>query len=576
MGLTSAMVTGLSGLTANQGKIDVIGNNISNVNTLGFKSSRLDFKTQFSITSGSGSPPDGALGGTNPIQVGMGTVEASVSRNFNDGSREVTGVNSHMAIEGDGFFILQGGSRVYSRDGSFKLNATHDLVSADGLYVQGYGIDQNFNIIPGVLTNLNIPLGDLTVAKATEDVDYSGNLNTDGAIASSASRQTTALSSAFYTSGGVVTSASAGTTLLTSVLAGSTTGTPMFPANSEISVAVLKGNRTTAEKKLTVTASTTVQDYLNFMQGSLGIENTTTDPNVNQGFTPNPGVTLNADGTITVVGNLGADNDFNFKNASIKVTNGASATNPFLWQDKAASATGESVFTSTNVYDSLGSACTLDMTLTLVSKSDTGTVWRYYASSPSGTPSGALTDTALGTGTLSFDTNGKLLGTPSVSISIDRSNTGATPQLTFNLDFSAARALAGTKSSLACVYQNGSEQGTLQDYSVGENGVISGSFSNGLVRTIGQVALATFRNNGGLVDVGNNAWVEGPNSGSAVISAPGEFTAGKIVANSLELSNVDLSAEFINMITASTGFSAASRVITTANQLMQELLQAAR
>lgn len=575
MGLSSAMVTGLSGLTANQSRIDVIGNNISNVNTVGFKSSRIDFKTQFSITSSSGSPPDGSLGGTNPTQVGLGTVQASVTRNFSDGSREVTGVNSNMAIEGDGFFILQGSSRVYTRDGSFKLNSTHDLISSDGLYVQGYGIDSNFNVINGVLTNINIPLGDLTVAKATENVQYSGNLNTDGTIASQASSQTSATSTAFYTSGGVVNAGNAGTTLLTNVLSGSTTGASMFGLGDTISIAVTKGNRTTDTKTLTVGAGTTVQDYMDFMQGAIGID---TSAGANQAIMPAPGVSMNADGTMTVVGNLGTENSLNFKNASIKVTNaaGTTATNPVLWQDPTQAANGESITTSTTIYDSLGSACTVNMTMVMVSKSDTGTQWRYYATSPSGTATGAATQTALGTGILSFDTNGSLLGATTVPITIDRSNTGATPLLTSNLDFSAARALAGTKSTLASVYQDGSEQGTLQDYSIGENGMISGTFSNGLVRTLGQVALATFRNNGGLVDAGNNSYVEGPNSGSAVVSAPGEFTAGKIIGSSLELSNVDLSAEFTNLITASTGFSAASRVITTTNQLMQELLQAGR
>lgn len=575
MGLSSAMVTGLSGLTANQSRIDVIGNNISNVNTVGFKSSRIDFKTQFSITSSSGSPPDGSLGGTNPTQVGLGTVQASVTRNFSDGSREVTGVNSNMAIEGDGFFILQGSSRVYTRDGSFKLNSTHDLISSDGLYVQGYGIDSNFNVINGVLTNINIPLGDLTVAKATENVQYSGNLNTDGTLASQASSQTSATSTAFYTSGGVVNAGNASSRLLTNVLAGSTTGTPMFALGDTITIAVSKGNRTTDTKSLTVGAATTVQDYMDFMQGAIGID---TSAGANQAITPAPGVTMNADGTMTVVGNLGTENSLNFKNASIKVTNasGTTATNPILWQDPTQTANGESITTSTTIYDSLGSACTVNMTMVMVSKSDTGTQWRYYATSPSGTATGAATQTALGTGVLSFDTNGSLLGATTVPITIDRSNTGATPLLTSNLDFSAARALAGTKSTLASVYQDGSEQGTLQDYSIGDNGIISGTFSNGLVRTLGQVALATFRNNGGLVDNGNNNYVEGPNSGSAVISAPGDFTAGSIIGSSLELSNVDLSAEFTNLITASTGFSAASRVITTTNQLMQELLQAGR
>src|SRR3954471_1994531 len=103
MGITSSLNTGLSGLSANQSKLDVVGNNIANVNTVGFKSSRLDFKSQFSQTFSYGSAPDGELGGTNPMQVGMGVAIGSTSRNFNPGQVEVTGTDSNLAIDGDGF-----------------------------------------------------------------------------------------------------------------------------------------------------------------------------------------------------------------------------------------------------------------------------------------------------------------------------------------------------------------------------------------------------------------------------------------------------------------------------------------
>ncbi|MFN7022121.1 MAG: flagellar hook-basal body complex protein, partial [Phycisphaerales bacterium] len=99
-----------------------------------------------------------------------------------------------------------------------------------------------------------------------------------------------------------------------------------------------------------------------------------------------------------------------------------------------------------------------------------------------------------------------------------------------------------------------------------------GGFTNGLTRTVGQVALATFSNPEGLVDIGSNLFTPGPNSGTPIIGEPLSLGAGRIVGGSLELSNVDLSQEFINLILASTGYSASSRVISTTDQLMQQLL----
>ncbi|MBK8271212.1 MAG: flagellar hook-basal body complex protein, partial [Planctomycetes bacterium] len=113
-------------------------------------------------------------------------------------------------------------------------------------------------------------------------------------------------------------------------------------------------------------------------------------------------------------------------------------------------------------------------------------------------------------------------------------------------------------------------------YSLGEDGVITGTFSNGLNQTLGQMAVATFANQEGLLARSNNVYFVGPNSGDARITPPLTLGAGKITAGALELSNVDLSREFINLITSSTAFSAASRIISTSDQLLQELLLVAR
>jgi len=124
--------------------------------------------------------------------------------------------------------------------------------------------------------------------------------------------------------------------------------------------------------------------------------------------------------------------------------------------------------------------------------------------------------------------------------------------------------------------QDGSQIGTLNSFSVGGDGTITGTYSNGQTKTMGQVALATFANEDGLVDKGGNDFSAGAGSGAAVISTPGELGSGQIVAGALEQSNVDLSTEFVNMIIASTGFSASSRVISTSNELITDLLNSTR
>lgn len=576
MGITSSLITGLSGLAANQSKLDVIGNNIANVNTVGFKSSRLDFKTQFSQTFNYGSAPNGGLGGTNPLQVGMGVVQGSVSRNFNDGSREVTGVASNLAIEGDGFFILKDdNNQSYTRDGTFKLNSLNDLVNGSGLHVQGFGVDANYNIIPGILQNLTIPLGTMTVADATTSVTMGGNLNTNGSISSAVSHLT--LNQELFTgdgAGGVTGTAPTATTAAT--LLTDASGNSYFQNGDVLSLTGKIGERAITTKSLTIDSTTTLGDIMSYMSGTLGINtatgangNVATSPGVTLG-TGNPGAAL-----LTVDGNPGSVNDLTLNGNSLSVTRAGGTTSPFTW-DKTASATGESVATSTQVYDSLGTPVTLNIVASLISRDAMGATWRFYATSPDGMGSGALTQGAIGTGTLTFNTDGALISSTGTTVTIDRTNTGAQPNLTFDLNFNDVSALKGDNSDLHTTDKDGQTKGTLTSYSIDQTGIIKGSFDNGLNRTLGQVALATFRNNQGLVDLGSNCFQEGPNSGTAVISAPGELAAGKVIGGSLELANVDLSSEFVQLISASTGFSASSRVITTSNQLLQELLSAAR
>jgi flagellar hook protein FlgE len=579
MALTSTLYTGLSGLNVNQTRLNVVGNNIANVNTVAFKSSRAIFKPQFYVTDEGGSPPSGDSGGTNPSQRGLGAMVAGIERNFAPGNIEPTGKVTDLAIDGEGFFVVRSDAQRFTRDGSFKLNSANQLVTSSGAFVQGYGIDSNFNIIPGSIGDLNVPLGALTTAQATENVTLKGNLNASGTVASGASILTTQLLTTVGGTAPIQTGSGTSTaTLLTAIASTSDPATPLFTDGQVFTLAGKKGGRDVPSETFTVTSTTTIDDLTKFFQDGMGVNPLPDDGNA---ATPLAGVTMETDATdpnsskLVIVGNMGLDNSLELSATSFSTTSGSS---PLTITDGTNAAglesnpVGESVHTSFVAYDSLGTPLTVGITATLESASDAGTSWRFFAESGDDTTN----NLCIGTGTLQFDTTGKLVSTTTPNIVINRANTGAKSPLTIKLDFGSMTALTSRDSEMVMTEQDGSSIGTLDSFSIGADGGITGSFSNGLTRTLGQIALATFTNPEGLVDTGNNQMVPGPSSGVAVISAPQTMGTGSIRGGALELSNVDLSEEFINLIVASTGFSAASRVITTSDQLITELLNSSR
>jgi flagellar hook protein FlgE len=205
---------------------------------------------------------------------------------------------------------------------------------------------------------------------------------------------------------------------------------------------------------------------------------------------------------------------------------------------------GEGLTTSFVIYDSLGSEVEVRLRMVLEDKDELGTTWRFYAESADDSD----LSNALGTGTISFDENGRFTGATGENLTVSREGTGAA-DLTFAVDYSAMTSLDnGSEAGLKD--QDGLPFGTLVDFSIDEKGFINGAFSNANVEVLGQLE----------------------NSGAPNITVAEEGGAGQIESGALELSNVDLAREFIGLINASTGFSASSRVITTADELLQELL----
>lgn len=178
MGLQSALTTALTGLQAAETTIDVVGNNVANSSTVGFKESEAVFATQFLQTISIGGAPNANQGGTNPRQIGLGVKVAAINPNFSQGTIEISSNPLDVAIQGDGFLIVQSGTgRLYTRNGQLQLNATNELVTSTGQRVLGYGVTDDYELATDQFVPLSIPLGQERVAQATENAFFTGVLN---------------------------------------------------------------------------------------------------------------------------------------------------------------------------------------------------------------------------------------------------------------------------------------------------------------------------------------------------------------------------------------------------------------
>ncbi len=606
MGLTSALFTGLTGLNSNQFRIDTIGNNVSNMNTTAYKGSRSMFQNQFAMTYSTGSPPNTSEGGSNPVQIGLGSVLGSVMRVHQTGSIETTGVNTDLAIEGNGFFILSkaDNKQAFTRDGTFLTNSSNYLVSQDGFYVQGFSVDEEFNVIPGVLTDLKIPVGSMSIASETENAKLEGNIDAGGDPATTGS----VLYSQALARDAAGNPAQLATLMTDLREVGPPVSAPLFSVGDVITITedTKKGGRDFVETSFTVGAATTLEEYLTWLDGAFGLNQNAAAPgslldDSNPATLRGPGWYVStgaagepAAGSLYVVGNHGEDNSLSIGAAGITLDSGGATSVPLSFT-QSKQADGESIYTSFLVYDSLGKGINIDMTLVMETKDSNGVMWRWYGESPDDTGDGRLIgagpalaedpDRFIGQGTIQFNQLGQYLQGSGTSVVVDRDQTGAADPMGIELDFESltclttgANAGAGnpTQSVLVMTEQDGFPAGTLRDFGVGADGTITGTFTNGLQRTLGQVALANFSNPEGLVAETNNTFALGPNSGVAIITSPLTLGAGRIMAGALELSNVDLSREFIGLVTASTGFSASGRIISTSDELIRELLALTR
>jgi flagellar hook protein FlgE len=336
-----------------------------------------------------------------------------------------------------------------------------------------------------------------------------------------------------------------------------------------------KGGRTLSTKEFTISATTTLGELLIFMDEALGIVEPDDSPY------PGAGIAING-GVIEVTSDVGIANalDIGLSAFTLQPTGSQSSSPISINFDETQEAQGAGSITDFVVFDSLGIPVSVRITTALESKDGDSTTYRWYATSPDNEPLEGV-DTVLGSGILRFDGNGRIVGNPVASVAVEREST-ASELLEFDLDFSHVSGLAVSNnlgestSTMSMTRQDGFPPGTLTSFIVTESGLIRGVFSNGTERPLGQVRMARFANNAGLQQVGDNVFTEGVNSGEPIQGNPGENGLGNLTAGAVELSNTDIGQNLIELILASTQYRGGTRVITAAQQLLDELMSLRR
>jgi len=405
-----SLFSGVSGLLVHQTRMDVIGNNIANVNTVGYKTSRVTFQDMLYQTLRAATAPSMDRGGTNPRQVGLGVQLGTIDVIHSPGNLQPTGVATDLAIRGNGFFILMDGSQqYYTRAGVFDFDQEGWLVSkASGMRVAGWNADPVSGVVDTnkPLEEIRIALDQTLPARPTTKVELTGNLSAEG-------------------------------------------GT--------------------------------------------------------------------VDRSISVYDSLGTRHEF-----VIRFTQ----SEQLEWQ------------------------------------------WEVISTSP------LLPMPSPSQGTITFKPDGTFASDSGGTINFTGLSNGAN-DMVITLDFSKLTMFSGL-SDVSVRSQDGFPPGSLEEIRIDATGKITGIFSNGLTQVLAQLATATFANPGGLEQVGETAFRESHNSGMPRIGTPGTADRGFIASGTVEMSNVDLSEEFTQMIITQRGFQANSRIITTSDEMLQELVNLKR
>jgi len=443
-----SLFSAVAGLRNYQTGMDVIGNNISNVNTTAFKAGRATYKESFSQILTGATRPLATQGGVNPLEVGLGMQLGSIDTVFTQGNLQSTGVTTDMAIQGNSFFVVaKGDQQVYTRSGGFQLDADGSLVSpTNGYVVQGKMATDG--VLGTAITDIKIPEGETTPARATSLVTFAGNMDA---------------------------------------------GAPLI-------IAANPANPTAAELA-------DPQNAQSVLQKTIGVYDS-----------------LGQRHDLTLVGWKTGASQWSYKIDPASLS--YDSTQPFTFGPGSMS-----------------------------SPAGAATPWQFTFKND-----GTIDTAASNIPTITF--------TPS---------NGQPMSLTLDPGVGATGLTSYVANSSALFHsQDGYAAGVLEHITIDRTGTIIGAFSNGTNKTLAQIVLANFNNPQGLQKMGDNMYTVSANSGDALLGFSGVETSSIDTRGVLEMSNVDLSQEFSNMIITQRAFQANAKMITTSDEMLQELVNLRR
>jgi flagellar hook protein FlgE len=562
MALSSALFSGISGLSTLGSAMQIIGDNISNVNTVGFKSSRFTFQDLLSQSTAT-------MSGT--AQVGRGTAMGDITSLFLQGSFESTGNTTDLAIGGDGFFQLrESGSNelFYSRAGNFRFDNDGYLVNPEGYVVQGWELDPDTGQDVGSVTDIQL---DSFTSPPEESTQIQLITNLD----SSATSQTNSLTNAWE----------------------ATNDPPIAASNHEYQSTVKVYDSLGDTHDVTVyydPVSDSTWEYMVVCNP---------DEDARAGFAGTSSAGLLARGNITFSDSSGTITDLTME------TLGAAGHEQSAALDGATTVADASV--SINNPQAVTQDTTVDITLTYAAGTWAVAGGAPYAVAINGANNDPnAVDIALngsGNADISITSAAGAAAGETVVFSLTGSAnwtaaaTNANGYYEFTPDFIGGNPMAvefnpGTQddgsgafvndsltttqfaSASTTTFQsgNGYGAGDLQGVDVDVDGVMTGIYSNGQILPLYRVTLAKFQNEQGLHKEGGNLFRETRESGDAITGQPGTNGLGSIAPNSLEQSNVDIANEFVKMITTQRGFQANGKIITVTDQMLAELINLKR
>ncbi len=685
--MIGSLFTGITGLKSHQTKMEVIGNNLANINTVGYKKSRVTFREIFNRVISSSQMPTENIGGINPIQVGYGADLGSVDTIMTQGALQATGNPTDLAIKGDGFFVLKspwqsvlGGGIALTRSGNFGVDYEGNLVYIpNGFRVMGWKAEESGSINTSVEpTGIKLPLNE-KIGKATDEVEYGANLDSRAGKVEVVTPGGTGLISGVVTparflnpgtyeiqitgdpttgfkaslEGGPAVDISPGQTVTlikglsdatlqvtfpdpntinegivtfevrngaaTLISDGGTgiSGDLILPPDSKLSEGIhtirvrQEGNTfyasldggaeteiTPGAAAMTLTGAdpsqavrVTIGDQITagvvrFRATSTGEGEIITDGTTGQGptaFHPTavsslesgrhtirvidlgggkfaasldggPEVEIAPGGTFTLEGGSAGGN-----------VPGGTLTVTFDRQINAGTSTVEVTSrirkTSVGIYDSLGGLHNMEITFSKMGENQ----WQWEVTN--------VTDASSfqGSGMLTFDPATGTVSQIQVFDPIKVSPLGGAADMDIVADFSQVTQFA-SDFDVTATNQNGLPIGELESFRIDSTGRIIGVFTNGISRPIAQIALARVSNPMGLERAEDTLFLPSLNSGAPLVSTAGKNGIGEVISGALEMSNVDLTEEFTEMIMTERGFQANSRVITTTDEMIVEAL----